>query len=82
MSPTSEHDIPILNQALSPTNNSVRMQQVNLSEEERSQLSLMTQRNMTLWDSNEMNRVKRIFKGTDGDESSVVSSSIDSIRSL
>ena len=82
MSPTSKDDIPILNQALSPTNNIVRMQPVNLSEEERSQLSLMTQRNMTLWDSNEMNRVKRIFKGTDGDESSVVSSSIDSIRSL
>ena len=45
-------------------------------------MSLMTQRNMTLWDSNEMNRVKRIFKGTDGDESSVVSSSDRLIRSL
>ena len=56
--------------------------QLHATEEERRTLTSMTQRNVLLWDSAETRRIKRILKGTDGDDSSVMSSSFDSTTSF
>ena len=79
-SPTST--LPILKSTSSPTNKMSDHPQLHATEEERRTLTSMTQRNVLLWDSAETRRIKRILKGTDGDDSSVMSSSFDSTTSF
>merc|ERR1711916_95210 len=79
--PPLQSEMPKLRSTVSPTKNEANFPQLNIAEGEKESLMDLMHRNKTMWDSQEMRRVRRIFKGTDCDSSSIMSSSFDSIYS-